>query len=209
MEEKHVTLPISKKVAYLLSRDKNIKVIMTRQKDVYVPLLRRAEIAAKSCADAFVSIHADSMPNYPNWDGVTVFKASPRLFEKAESTAKAVARHVKLCSNTMCWSISPLLLNMSTTVTFVESSKLASFVVKSMKAKVNDNLVNGIKNMQRNILVLKTPGRPAILIETGFMTNRLDRHRLFENGYQWKIAKGISRGIRNYLELLNTVALES
>ena len=207
IKEKWITLSIALKVRKYLQRNPDIKVVMTRTRDVYVPLLKRAEIAAKSCADAFVSIHADSMPNYPQWSGVTVFKASPRLFAKAENTAKAVAKNVKLCNDVMCWSISPLLINLATTVTFAESSKLAEAIVQSLKAHVNDELINGIKNMHRNILVLKTPGRPAVLIESGFMTNPLDRKRLVKDWYQEEIAKGIAQGIERYIQSLNTVAL--
>jgi N-acetylmuramoyl-L-alanine amidase len=207
IEEKWITLAIALKVRKYLERDKNIKVVMTRTRDVYVPLLKRAEIAAKSCADAFVSIHADSMPRFPQWSGVTVFKASPRLFAKAQRTARALARDVKLCNDIMCWSISPVLINLATTVTFAESAKLASAIVKSLKAHVNDELINGIRDMKRNILVLKTPGRPAVLIECGFLTNPLDRRRLLKPHYQEEIAKGIAKGIENYINSLNTVAL--
>jgi len=207
IKEKWITLSIALKVRKYLKKNPDIKVVMTRTRDVYVPLLKRAEIAAKSCADAFVSIHADSMPRYPQWSGVTVFKASPRLFAKAEHTAKAVAKGVKLCSNVMCWSISPLLINLATTVTFAESSKLAEAIVQSLKAHVNDDLINGIKDMQRNILVLKTPGRPAVLIESGFITNPLDRQRLVKNWYQEEIARGIAQGIERYIQSLNTVAM--
>ena len=207
IKEKWITLSIALKVRKYLKRNPDIKVVMTRTRDVYVPLLKRAEIAAKSCADAFVSIHADSMPNYPEWSGVTVFKASPRLFAKAENTAKAVAKNVKLCNDVMCWSISPLLINLATTVTFAESSKLAEAIVQSLKAHVNDELINGIKNMHRNILVLKTPGRPAVLIESGFMTNPLDRKRLVKDWYQEEIAKGIAQGIERYIQSLNTVVM--
>ncbi|SMP06861.1 N-acetylmuramoyl-L-alanine amidase [Desulfurobacterium pacificum] len=209
IKEKNITLAISLRVRRILRQYPNIKVVMTRTRDVYVPLLKRAEIAAKACADAFVSIHADSMPNFPNWSGVTVFKASPKLFAQAKLMAREVAKKVRLCNDVMCWSISPLLLNMSTTVTFVESSRLAEAIVKSLKAHVNDDLINGIKDMQRNIVVLKTPGRPAVLIETGFITNRLDRKRLVQGWYQEEIARGIAKGIVNYFHSMDKVAYES
>jgi len=206
IREKDITLAIALKVRKYLRKYPNIKVVMTRTRDTYVPLLRRAEIAAKACADAFVSIHADSMPNYPQWSGVTVFKASPKLFAKAQKTAKEVAKRVNMCSDVMCWSISPLLINMATTVTFAESSRLARAIVESLKAHVNDELINGIKDMRRNIVVLKTPGRPAVLIECGFLTNPLDRRRLTKHRYQDEIAKGIAQGIVKYLDSLNKVA---
>ena len=208
IEEKKITLAIALKVRKYLSKDPNVKVVMTRTRDVYVPLLKRAEIAAKACADAFVSIHADSMPNYPNWSGVTVFKASPALFKKAQKMAIEVAKNVKMCSNTMCWQITPLLVKLSTTVTFAESAKLAEAIVESLKAHVNDELINGIRDMRRNIVVLKTPGRPAVLIESGFITNPLDRKRLLQPWYQDEIAKGIAKGIERYLNSLNAVAYE-
>ncbi len=206
IKEKDITLSIALRVRRILRKYPEIKVIMTRTRDVYVPLLRRAEIAAKACADAFVSIHADSMPHYPNWNGVTVFKASPRLFAKAQITAKKVAQKVKLCNDVMCWSISPVLFNLSTTVTFVESAKLAESIVRSLRAHVNEEIVNGIKDMKRNIVVLKTPGRPAVLVESGFITNATDRKRLIQTWYQEEIAAGIARGIVSYFESLDHVA---
>jgi len=207
IREKDITLAIALKVRKYLRKHPNIKVVMTRTRDTYVPLLKRAEIAAKACADAFVSIHADSMPRYPQWSGVTVFKASPRLFAKAQKTAKEVAKRVNMCSDVMCWSISPLLIDMATTVTFAESSRLARAIVESLKAHVNDELINGIRDMRRNILVLKTPGRPAVLVECGFLTNPIDRKRLTRYSYQEEIARGIAQGIERYLDSLNKVAL--
>ncbi|WP_297444682.1 N-acetylmuramoyl-L-alanine amidase [Desulfurobacterium sp.] len=206
-KEKYITLAIARKVKRILETDPSITVIMTRNRDVFVPLLRRAEIAAKACADAFVSIHADSIPSHPNCSGVTVFKASPTLFAKAEDTAEEIAKNVKLCSDTMCWSITPVIVSLSSTVTFVESGRLAESIVKRLKANTNENIVKGIKDMKRNILVLKTPGRPAVLIETGFMTNRKDRHRLVQSKYQWEIARGIAEGIKDYLHSLDKVAM--
>ncbi len=206
-KEKTITLAIAKKVKKLLEKDPRITVIMTRDRDVFVPLLKRAEIAAKSCADAFVSIHADSMPNHPNWSGVTVFKASPTLFAKATDTAEEIAKNVKICSDTMCWSITPVIVSLSSTVTFVESRRLAEAIVKKLKANTDENIVKGIRDMKRNILVIKTPGRPAVLIETGFMTNKKDRKNLVKSSYQWKIARGIAEGIKEYLRSLDKVAM--
>jgi N-acetylmuramoyl-L-alanine amidase len=121
--------------------------------------------------------------------------------------AKKMAKKVNLCSDVMCWSISPLLINMATTVTFAESSRLAEAIVRSLKAHVNDELVKGIRDMHRNIVVLKTPGRPAVLVECGFLTNPLDRQRLTKYWYQEEIARGIAQGIESYFEALNKVAM--
>ena len=194
-------------MARILKAQRGIDVILTRSRDTYVPLRRRAEIAAKACADAFVSIHADSMPRFPGWSGVNRFKASPHLFSRAQIVAKRVATKVRVCDNAMCWSLTPLIVNMATTVTFVESKKLAEAIVESLKAQVNDELVNGIKDMRRNILVLKTPGRPAVLVESGFLTNPKDRRRLVQHRYQEEIARGIAKGIARYFESISTVTM--
>ncbi len=204
IEEKWITLSIAKKVAYLLSKHGGIKVILTRRRDVYVPLLKRAEIAARDGADAFVSIHADSLPHHPRYGGITVFKASPALFAKAQNTAEEIAKKVRLCSDVMCWSISPVLVSLSSTVTFVESGRLARDIEKSLRVSTKHlSEMVGIRDMRRNILVLKTPGRPAVLIEVGFLTNRRDRRLLVKSWYQWKIARGIAKGIERYIDSLN------
>jgi len=207
IREKDITLSIGLKLARLLKSKAGVDVILTRRRDTYVPLIRRAEIPAKVCADAFVSIHADSMPRFPNWSGVTVFKASPRLFSRAQLLGRSVAKRVHVCNDAMCWSLTPLIVNMATAVTFAESEKLARAIVKNLKAHVNEELVNGIRDMKRNIIVLKMPGRPAVLVESGFITNPKDRRRLLQHRYQEEIARGIAKGVIDYLESLGTVTM--
>ena len=201
IKEKDVNLAIAKKLADYLERDGRFKVIMTRKGDYFVPLQERANIALKNRADLFVSIHANASPVgvSSHASGTIVFAISSEAAKKKkeqivknESYAKLVLGNADVPDKAKI-----VLADLAMDVTLYESvafgRKLAINIGRELRRDVE------FKGIQRaGFAVLKTPGIPSVLIETGFITNPREALTLADPTFQEAFAKAVYLAIVDY-----------
>ena len=197
--EKEVTLSIAKRVKALLDEEENIRGVLTRDGDYFVPLGNRVVKARKVSADLFVSIHADAFIN-PDARGSSVFalsengasSAAARWLAKRENDADLIGG-VNL--DVKDKYLKQTLLDLSQTATINDSMKLAKAVLTELGGinKLHKGAVE-----QAGFAVLKAPDIPSILVETAFITNPEEEARLGDEAYQDKIAAAIVSGIKRY-----------
>ena len=199
-KEKDINMRISKKLKNLIDKQKNMKAVLIRDKDYYVPLKGRVSKARKYKADIFVSIHADAF-NKRSVSGSSVFALS----EKGASSAFAKFLANKENEADLIGGVSiddkePVLartlLDLSQSATINDSLKLGSFVLREIK-KVNNLHKKRVE--QAGFAVLKAPDIPSILVETAFLSNPQEERNLNSNKFQNKIAKAIFKGIKGYI----------
>ena len=199
-KEKDINMRISKKLKNLIDKQKNMKAVLIRDKDYYVPLKGRVSKARKYEADIFVSIHADAF-NKRSVSGSSVFALS----EKGASSAFAKFLANKENEADLIGGVSiddkePVLartlLDLSQSATINDSLKLGSFVLREIK-KVNNLHKKRVE--QAGFAVLKAPDIPSILVETAFLSNPQEERNLNSNKFQNKIAKAIFKGIKGYI----------
>jgi N-acetylmuramoyl-L-alanine amidase len=197
--EKNVTLAIARQVQILLAQTANLRGVLTRTGDFYIPLAERVNKAHQANADLFVSIHADAFIN-STARGSSVYTLSKH---GASSTAASWLANKEngadLIGGTNVLGKDPFLMrtlfDLSQTAAVKDSQKLASQVLKELGG-IN-NLHRG-KVEQAGFAVLKSPRIPSILIETAFISNPEEENRLNDIGYQTRIARAIVRGIQRY-----------
>ena len=197
--EKEVTLSIAKRVKALLDEEENMRGVLTRDGDYFVPLGTRVVKARKVSADLFVSIHADAFVN-PDARGSSVFalsengasSAAARWLAKRENDADLIGG-VNL--DVKDKYLKQTLLDLSQTATINDSMKLAKAVLSELGGinKLHKGAVE-----QAGFAVLKAPDIPSILVETAFITNPEEEARLGDEAYQDKIAAAIVSGIKRY-----------
>ncbi|WP_426110458.1 N-acetylmuramoyl-L-alanine amidase [Massilia sp. PWRC2] len=197
--EKDIVLAIAKRLKFKLEELPNMRVMLTRDGDYFVPLNQRVDKARKVQADLFVSIHADAFVE-PSARGSSVFVLSEkgasstaaRWLANKENLADAVGG-VNIGSQDR--QLASVLLDLSTTAQINDSLKLGKAVLGEIGgiAKLHRGAVE-----QAGFAVLKAPDVPSILIETAFISNPEEEARLKDNGYQDQIATAITRGIRRY-----------
>ena len=195
-KEKDIVLSIAKKVAKKLHK-KGFKVILTRDKDVFLTLGERARIANRSKCDLFVSIHANysrgnrahGVETYFLSEAKTKWERSVAAFEN--SVIKYEIKDTVGEKNILKW----ILGDMAQNEFLRESQDLAAFVQESIVKKTGC-LDRGVK--QAGFYVLRGVYAPSILIETGFITNPKEEKKLKSKKYQEKLAEGIVRGILKY-----------
>ncbi|UOD31271.1 N-acetylmuramoyl-L-alanine amidase [Massilia violaceinigra] len=197
--EKDIVLAIAKRLKFKLEELPNMRVMLTRDGDYFVPLGVRVEKARKVQADLFVSIHADAFM-LPTARGSSVFVLSEkgatstaaRWLANKENLADAIGG-VNIQSHDK--QIASVLLDLSTTAQINDSMKLGKAVLGEISgiARLHKGSVE-----QAGFAVLKAPDIPSILIETAFISNPEEEAKLRDNGYQDQIAAAITKGIRRY-----------
>lgn len=197
--EKNVTLAIARRVKALIDDTPNMKAVMIRDGDYFIPLGGRVVKARKANADLFVSIHADAFIK-PNARGSSVFALSEhgatstaaRWLAKKENEADLIGG-VNLDIKDPY--LARTLLDLSQTATINDSMKLAKYVLGELST-INDLHRGHVE--QAGFAVLKSPDIPSILVETAFISNPQEERRLSDPAYQDKLALAILKGIKQY-----------
>ena len=201
LKEKDVVLAVALKLRDRLNANPNIRVMMTRDADFFVPLQDRVKKARRVQADLFVSIHADAFFT-PAARGASVFVLSDgaasstaaRWMADRENAADMVGG-VNSNLAVKDASVMRAMLDMSTTAQIKDSLKLGSEVLGQIgrvgrlhKARVE----------QAGFAVLKAPDVPSILVETAFISNPEEEARLRDPEYQNKLVEALATGIARY-----------
>jgi N-acetylmuramoyl-L-alanine amidase len=197
--EKDIVLAIAKRLKFKLEEQPNIRVMLTRDGDYFVPLGTRVDKARKVQADLFVSIHADAFIR-PTARGSSVFvlsekgatSSAARWLANKENQADSIGGVNMKGQDAYLASV---LLDLSTTAQINDSLKLGRAVLSEIGgiARLHKSHVE-----QAGFAVLKAPDIPSILIETAFISNPEEEAKLRDNGYQDEIATAITKGIKRY-----------
>jgi N-acetylmuramoyl-L-alanine amidase len=198
-QEKDVTLAIAQKVKALIDGTPNMRAVMIRDGDFFIPLIRRVEKARKANADLFISIHADAFIK-EKAKGSSVFALSEngatstaaRWLAKKENEADLIGGINIAVKDPY---LARTLLDLSQTATISDSLKLARHVLDEL-GDINDLHRGQVE--QAGFAVLKSPDIPSILVETAFISNPKEERRLNDNTYQMKLANAILSGIKRY-----------
>ncbi|MCD6578730.1 N-acetylmuramoyl-L-alanine amidase [bacterium] len=196
IKEKNVVLAIGKKLASTLQKE-GYTVIMTRNKDFFVPLRGRSKIANKRNGSIFISIHANFSYN-PKSRGFEIYYLS-------KSASDDEARHVAAYENNVIQLenkstgglLNDIIWSMISNEFENESILLAGLITKHLKT-IGPPHGRPIKHARFYVLYGAT--MPAILIETGFLTNRKEEKNLNTASYQKKLVSKIAKAIDIYIE---------
>jgi N-acetylmuramoyl-L-alanine amidase len=197
--EKDVTLAIARRLKARIDRERNMRAVLIRDGDYYIPLHMRVEKARRINADLFVSVHADAFIK-PDARGSSVFALSERgatsvaarWLAKRENDADLIGG-VNL--DVQDPYLKRTLLDLSQTATINDSLKLAKSVLSELR---EINTLHKAHVEQAGFAVLKAPDIPSILVETAFISNPQEERRLRDPAYQNKMAAAILSGIKRY-----------
>ena len=197
--EKDVVLSIAKRLKNKIESQPNMRVMLTRDGDYFVPLHTRVQKARKVQADLFVSIHADAWIE-ATARGSSVFVLSEkgasstaaRWLANKENAADLIGG-VNIKSHDR--QLAHVLLDLSTTAQINDSLRVGKAVLNEIGG-INRLHKNGVE--QAGFAVLKAPDIPSILIETAFISNPEEEAKLTDDAYQDQMADAVLKGIRKY-----------
>lgn len=202
LEEKDVVLDVAKRLASLLRRDTASDVVLTRSKDIFIPLEERTAIANEKGADLFVSIHANA-----SYDRSARGIETYYLNFTTDPQALAVAARENATSQESVHELRDLIKKIALTEKVEESQEFARDVQHSMLAQLDRD-----GDSQRNRGVRKAPfvvligaNMPSVLCEISFLSNPHDERLMRRPEYREKIAQALEKGVTRYVETLGGV----
>ena len=199
--EKDIVLSISKKLYALLRKEKNIRPVLIRKNDTYIPLRSRIKKARKFKADLFISIHADAARNRKA-SGSSIYVLSQH--GASSEAAKWLANKenaVDLIGGVSLDDkdniLAQVILDLSLSATIETSIKASSVILSKLKkvSKIHSHNIG-----QAGFVVLKSPDIPSMLIETSFLSNVREEKKLKTAKFQKDIAKAIRDGILDLIK---------
>lgn len=197
--EKHVALDVAKRLRAKVDAQPNMRSMMTRDADFFVPLNVRVQKARRVGADLFVSIHADAFTT-PTARGSSVFalsehgasSAAARWMANKENSSDQIGG---INVQTADAAVNRALFDMSTTAQIRDSMRYGNFVLNEI-GDINKLHKGSVE--QAGFAVLKAPDIPSILVETAFISNPEEEAKLNDDAYRDKMANAILKGIKRY-----------
>ncbi len=197
--EKNVVLSIARRLRKRIEAEPNMRTVMTRDGDYFIPLGQRVEKARRVQADLFVSVHADAFTNRTA-HGSSVFvlsehgasSAAARWLARRENASDLIGGVDLKVKDPY---LARTLLDLSQTATSNDSMKLGRDVLGQLG---DVNPLHQGRVEEAAFAVLKAPDIPSILVETDFISNPEEERRLNDDAYQDVIADAIFKGVKNY-----------
>jgi len=196
--EKHVTLAMARAIRNALEETGRFKVVLSRDRDIFIRLRERIRRARESGAELFISIHADTIKN-PKISGPSVYTLSERASDKEaaalaekENKADLIAGIDLTYENA---DVTGILIDLAQRETMNQSARFAGMLVGELKKRTRV-----LRNTHRfaGFAVLKAPDVPSVLLELGFLSNSKDERALRDRRYRARLAEGVTRAVDAY-----------
>ncbi len=196
LKEKAVTLKVARLLRAKLRQKLGCEVIITRNRDIFLPLEQRTAIANTRGADLFVSIHTNASPRRRAYGVETYY-----LNFTTDEEAMRVAARENAVSQKSIGQLRRILKEIMLTAKVQESSRLATCIQKDLVSHLRSRYSrikdHGVK--QAPFFVLIGAQMPAVLVEISFISNPREERRLKSEKYLDSVAEGIARGIVRYV----------
>lgn len=198
--EKTVALNAAKEIARQLKATGRYTVVLTRDRDIFLPLRRRVEIARKNEADLFISVHADSIKSR-SLAGGTVYTLSERASDAEAAALAAKENKADIIAgvdlNGENGDVLDILLSLAQRETMNFSAIYANYLVEEFGPK---KLIPRRPHRFAGFRVLKAADVPSVLIEMGYLSNNADARRIASEAGRKGIARSIVRATNRYFE---------
>ncbi|MDD2892409.1 MAG: N-acetylmuramoyl-L-alanine amidase [Halothiobacillaceae bacterium] len=197
--EKDVTLAIARKLEAMIQGERGFRSVLTRSKDVFIPLRERTNIARRNKADMFISLHADAFSD-PDARGASVYCLSlngasseaARWMADKENAADLVGG---VSLNERPDSLASVLLDLSQSASMQAGMDAGQRILTELG---EIGAVHKRSVQQAGFMVLKSPDIPSMLVESAFLSNPEEERKLRTSSHQQKVAQSVFRGLHDY-----------
>jgi len=197
--EKDITLAIARATAAALNKSGQVRALLTRDDDRFIPLGGRVAIARRAKADLFVSIHADSAPNLQA-RGASVYTLSETASDAVAARLAARENQADIIAGVNLGVDAPgvgdIMIDLARRDTLNRSVVFAETLQNALEARIG---FRGEFHHFAGFYVLKAPDVPSVLLETGYISNNDDARLLFSQSGQAAIAQGIAQAVEAFL----------
>ena len=197
--EKDVNLSISLMLKTILEKKYKYRVALTRKDDTFIPLKGRGDIANQKDADLFVSVHANAAKR-KSAKGIETYYLGSASSERALATA--TRENGKLVHSVPDDQVQKILASLITTTKLNDSARVAGtvqkYLHKNMARKYSG--VNNLGVKEGPFFVLHDTNMASILVEVGFVSNKIEEARLKQKVYLKRLADAIAQGIHEHIK---------
>ncbi len=198
--EKNITLAVARAVKARLEAKGRYRVVLTRERDIFLRLRGRVETARSAAADLFVSLHADALKNR-KVRGAAVYTLSEVSSDKEAAELAARENKADVIAGVDLTHENPvvanILIDLAQRATMNYSAQFATVLVTQLRRTGKT-----LRNAHRfaGFAVLKAPDIPSVLIEMGYLSNPAEERLLKQPAYHRKLADAIARAMDGYFE---------
>jgi N-acetylmuramoyl-L-alanine amidase len=198
-KEKDVALAVSRKLASRINAERGMRAVLIRDADIYVDHRKRMNIARRSKADLFISIHADAVDDR-RANGATVYALSLKGASDEEARLLAERENASVQVGGVSLDdkdevLASVLLDLSQNAALSASLEAGSEVLGELASIVK---VRRSTVQQAGLIVLKSPDLPSILVEMAYISNLSEEKKLRDSNHQTRLANAMLGGIRHY-----------
>jgi N-acetylmuramoyl-L-alanine amidase len=203
VREKDITLSLARKLAGQLRETLGCEVVLTRDRDIFLPLEERTAIANKVGADLFISVHANAATNRQAY-GIETYYLN---FSKNDKAA-AVAARENGTSLKEVTDLEQILFDLMANSKINESSLLAAEIQKSLVDRLGERFeeVRDLGVRQGPFYVLLGATMPSVLVEAAFISHPREEQRLVSRSYQEHTAHAIAEAVKSYARAHKLIA---
>jgi len=196
--EKHITLAMARELKEQLEASGRYKVVLTRQRDIFIRLRDRVSKGREAGADLFISLHADSIKD-SKVNGPSIYTLSENASDKEAAALASKENKSDLIAGIDLThenrDVTNILIDLAQRESMNQSATFAGHLIKSLKRQVHV-----LRNTHRfaGFAVLKAPDVPSVLVEMGFLSNPTDERNLRSRTYRRRFASAMKKGIDTY-----------
>jgi len=199
--EKNIVLALALEVKEALDKGGKVTAMLTRDRDIFIPLRERVAIARSANADLFMSLHADTVED-SDIHGLSVYTLSQTASD-AEAQALADKENKSDIVAGIDFSnespeVTGILIDLVQRASMNESVRFAQSVITEVSHDTHQVLQNNT-HRKAGFAVLKAPDVPSILVESGYLSNERDEQMLRRPDYRAKLAQALARSIEGFL----------
>ncbi|MGE4527934.1 MAG: N-acetylmuramoyl-L-alanine amidase [Rhodospirillaceae bacterium] len=198
--EKHITLAMARQLKARLEKAGRYTVVLTRDRDIFIPLRERVAIARRAHGDLFISLHADSNPNRST-RGLSIYTLSERASDKEAGLLADKENKADIISGMDFSEESPevtgILIDLAQRESMNLSAQFAALSVGELRRQVRT-----LDNTHRfaGFAVLKAPDIPSVLLEMGYLSNSEEVRLLQQAGYRDRLAGSMAHAVDRYFD---------
>lgn len=196
--EKELTLTMARQLKQEMERAGRYKVVLTRDRDIFLPLRDRVAKARSAGADLFVSLHADALAD-PRISGASVYTLSEKASDAEAAALAEKENKADLIAGMDLSHESPevtnILIDLAQRETMNRSAGFAADLVDEIARETRL-----LRNTHRfaGFAVLKAPDVPSVLIELGYLSNEVEERQLRTTEYRARLAAAVARSVDRY-----------
>jgi len=198
--EKHITLAMARQLKARLDQTGRYTVVLTRDRDIFIPLRERVAIARRAHGDLFISLHADSNPNRST-RGLSIYTLSEKASDKEAAQLADKENKADIISGMDFSEESPevtgILIDLAQRESMNLSAQFASLSVGELRRQVR---TLGNTHRFAGFAVLKAPDIPSVLLEMGYLSNSQEVRLLQQASYRERLAGSMVHAVDRYFD---------